>query len=140
MRVSLIAAILALCAGDAVAGSMALPRSEDGIWRAEGQVNGRGIELVVDADAMLVTLTPDDARAAGIDLRHLDFCERVHTVNGPSRAARVKLERVQIGAVRVRDVDAQVIESGVSRSLLGQSFLNRLEHVQVRGQLLRLQN
>ena len=47
---------------------------------------------------------------------------------------------LQIGGVRLRDVEAMVIERGLDTSLLGQSFLNRLEQFQVRGQLLRLQD
>jgi aspartyl protease family protein len=52
----------------------------------------------------------------------------------------VQLERLQVGTVRLRKVDAMVIERGLTTSLLGQSFLNRLDAFQVRGQLLRLQN
>ena len=140
MRSLLLAAAFALCAQDAFAGSAALQRGEDGHWHAESRVNGRNLTLLVDTGATFVTLTQGDARAAGIDVRHLDYGERMRTASGTARAARVKLERVQVGTVRVRDVEAMVIERGLDTSLLGQSFLNRLEAFQVRGQLLRLQD
>ncbi len=140
MRALLFAVTIALCAQDASAGSAALQRGDDGHWHAVSRVNGRSVTLLVDTGATFVTLTQDDARAAGIDVRHLAYTERMRTASGVARAAKIKLERVQVGTVRVRDVEAMVIERGLDRSLLGQSFLNRLEEFQVRGQLLRLQD
>jgi len=138
---TLLAVLLIVCVtGDAFAGSAALERGADGHWRAEARVNGRKIEVLVDTGATLVALTRDDARAAGIDVRHLRFTERVRTASGTARAAIVTLERIQIDGVRVRDVEAMVIEGGLSTSLLGMSFLSRLEEFNVRGQTLRLRD
>lgn len=140
MRAVLAGLVLSLAAGEAMAGSAALQRAPDGHWRAESRVNGRKVEMLVDTGATMVALTQDDAKAAGIDVRRLRYDARVRTASGTARAAEVTLERVQIGAVRVRDVEALVIERGLDVSLLGMSFLNRLEQFQVRGQVLRLQD
>jgi aspartyl protease family protein len=140
MRLLLAALAVALCADPAAAGSAALERGEDGHWRAESRVNGRKMEMLVDTGATMVVLTQDDARAAGLDVRRLDYDARVRTANGTARAATVTLERIQVGTVRVRDVQAMVIEKGLSTSLLGMSFLSRLERFQVRGQTLRLED
>ncbi len=140
MRALLLAVTIALCAQDAFAGSAALARGEDGHWHAESRINGRAVTLLVDTGATFVTLTQADAKAAGLDVRRLDYDQRMRTASGTTRAAKVKLERLQIGGVRLRDVEAMVIERGLDTSLLGQSFLNRLEQFQVRGQLLRLQD
>lgn len=141
MRALALATLMFLAsAGVAAAGSADLERGADGHWRAQSRVNGRQVEFLVDTGATMVALTKDDARAAGIDVRHLQYDERVRTASGAARAARIKLERIQVGTVRVRDVDALVIEQGLSMSLLGMSFLNRLEQFQVRGQTLRLQD
>jgi aspartyl protease family protein len=140
MRV-LLACLLALSmTSDAFAGSAAIERGEDGHWRAEGRVNGRKVDLLVDTGATLVALTPDDAEAAGIDVRKLRFDTRVRTASGSARAAEVTVERIQIGNVRVRDVRAMVVERGLPVSLLGMSFLSRLEQFDVRGQTLRLRD
>ena len=48
------------------------------------------------------------------------------TANGVARAARVKLDEVSVSGAEVRDVDAYVIESGLSTSLLGMTYLGRL--------------
>lgn len=124
----------------ASAGSAAIERGDDGHWRTEGRVNGRKIELLVDTGATLVALTPDDAEAAGIDVRKLRFDARVRTASGSARAAEVTVERIQIGNVRVRDVRAMVVERGLPVSLLGMSFLSRLDQFDVRGQTLRLRD
>jgi len=140
MRATALILTLALCAPEAVAGSAALQRSDDGHWHAESRVNGRSMTLMVDTGATLVALTQEDARRAGIDVRRLRYDREVRTASGTARAALVQLERLQVGTVRLRKVDAMVIERGLTTSLLGQSFLNRLDAFQVRGQLLRLQN
>jgi aspartyl protease family protein len=140
MRTIVLVLTLALGTPQALAGSAALKRGADGHWHAESRVNGRSMTMLVDTGASLVALTQEDARRAGIDVRHLRYDRTVRTASGTARAALVQLDRVQIGAVRLREVDAMVIERGLTTSLLGQSFLNRLEAYQVRGQLLRLQN
>jgi len=140
MRVVLGLLLFLVSAQPASAGSAALERGEDGHWRAESRVNGRKVEMLVDTGATMVVLTQDDARAAGLDVRNLDYTERVRTAGGPARAALVRLERIQVGQVRVRDVEALVIERGLSSSLLGMSFLSRLQQFHVRGQTLRLQD
>lgn len=140
MRAALAIVMMLAFATDAFAGSAEVARSADGHWRAEARVNGRKVEVLVDTGATLVALTLDDAKAAGIDVRNLRYSERVRTASGTARAATVMLERIQIGNVRVRDVEAMVIEGGLSVSLLGMSFLSRLEQFDVRGQTLRLRD
>lgn len=140
MRAALAAVLVLTLATDALAGSAELARGADGHWRAEARVNGRKVDVLVDTGATLVALTQEDARAAGIDTRNLRYSERVRTASGTARAATVTLERIQIGNVRVRDVEAMVIERGLSVSLLGMSFLSRLDRFDVRGQTLRLRD
>jgi aspartyl protease family protein len=140
MRPFLALLVFACLAADASAGSAEIDRGADGHWRAEARVNGRKVDVLVDTGATVVALTRDDAAAAGIDVRRLRFDIRVRTASGTARAADVTLERVQIGNVRLRDVEAVVVERGLPVSLLGMSFLSRLEQFDVRGQTLRLRD
>ena len=68
------------------------------------------------------------------------FSQTVQTANGAAKAARVKLDRVRIGGIEVRDVDALVTRDGArcSVTLLGMSFLNRLSKFEIRGDELML--
>jgi len=90
------------------------------------------VRFLVDTGASLVTLTPADARAAGLNSRQLAFDERASTANGLVRMASVTLREIRLGQLSVGDVPAAVIEN-LSVSLLGMSFLNRLQSYEMRG-------
>jgi aspartyl protease family protein len=95
--------------------------------------------MVLDTGASSVVLTQDDARAAGLPLEVLNYTVGIDTANGRTRAAPVTLDRVAIGGLEERSVDALVVQPGQLRtSLLGMSFLNRLQSWQVNGDRLML--
>jgi len=111
-----------------------------GHYYASAEINGRAIDVLVDTGATIVALTFDDARQAGINVRDRDFTQRVRTANGEARMAPVTLDRVSIGDITVRDVPAGVSEPGkLSTTLLGMSFLGRLQRVDMRSGVLLLQ-
>jgi len=87
--------------------------------------------LLVDTGATLVTLTQADARTAGIDPGELVFNHRASTANGSARMAPVTLREVRIGQLSIYDVPAAVLEH-LNISLLGMSFLTRLESYEMR--------
>ena len=61
-------------------------------------------------------------------LHSLNFSARVSSANGITRLAPVKLSRMRIGSIMVRDVQAAIAEKGaLSTNLLGMSFLGRLK-------------
>jgi aspartyl protease family protein len=94
-------------------------------------VNGAPMRFLVDTGASYVTLTPADARAAGLSLRQLSFNQRASTANGEVRIATVMLREVRLGQMTVEDVPAAVIEN-LDLSLLGMSFLSRLRSYEMR--------
>jgi aspartyl protease family protein len=94
-------------------------------------VNGSPVRMLVDTGASLVTLTPEDARAAGITRGELVYGARVNTANGVARMAPVTLREVRIDQLSVYDVPAAVIEN-LNISLLGMSFLKRLQGYEMR--------
>jgi aspartyl protease family protein len=114
-------------------------RAAGGNFLVTGQVNGARIAMVLDTGASAVVLTHEAARAAGLPLEVLKYSVNVDTANGVARAAPVTLERVSIGGLTERSVPALVASPGALRtSLLGMSFLNRLESWEVRGDRLLL--
>jgi aspartyl protease family protein len=122
-------------------GFVELEAGANGHFHAEAEVNGRPIQVMVDTGASLVALTYEDAEAAGIFLRDKDFTHRVSTANGVARVAPVRLSRVAIGDIVVRDVDAAVCEHGkLETTLLGMSFLSRLERFDMRAGRLILED
>ena len=84
-------------------------------------------------------LTQDAAKAAGLPLEVLNYSVSVDTANGRARAAPVTLDRLSIGDITERSVPALVAQAGQLRtSLLGMTFLNRLESWEVRGDKLMM--
>lgn len=113
----------------APSGSVIVPRDIYGHFHADGSVNGRQLEFVVDTGASVVTLTADDAAQLGIHPTESEYTVLMRTANGPIRAAPTTLDMVEIGDIMVRDVPAVVMPDGVlSENLLGMSFLSRLRH------------
>ena len=94
-------------------------------------VNGAPVRMLVDTGASLVTLTPADARAAGINPASLAYSGQVQTANGTARMARVTLREIRIGQLSVYDVPTGVLEN-LNVSLLGMSFLSRLQGYEMR--------
>ena len=111
-----------------------------GHYYTDAEINGRPVGIVVDTGASHVALTAEDARQAGIFIRDSDYTHRVNTANGQARVAPIVLDRVSIGSITVRNVPASVSEPGkLGTSLLGMSFLGRLQRVEMRPGLLVLQ-
>ncbi len=70
-------------------------------------------------------------------LEVLNYSVNVDTANGRARAAPVTLDRLSIGGIIERSVPALIAQPGQLRtSLLGMTFLNRLESWEVRGDKL----
>jgi aspartyl protease family protein len=102
------------------------------------EINNSPIRVLVDTGASTVALSFEDAEKAGLHPNSLKFDVPINTANGTGHAALVKLRKVQIGTVRVSDVDGMVLQKGVfSGTLLGMSFLSRLDSFTVeRGKLI----
>jgi aspartyl protease family protein len=116
-----------------------IARGAGGGFSVVTQVNGARVAMVLDTGASAVVLTQEAAKAAGLPLEVLNYSVTVDTANGRARAAPVTLERVSIGNITERSVPALVAQPGQLRSsLLGMSFLDRLESWQVRGDRLLL--
>ncbi len=114
-------------------------RSGGGDFAINAQINGARIAMVLDTGASSVVLTTDDAKAAGLPLDLLNYTVGIDTANGRTRAAPVTLDRIAVGGLEERSVDALVVQPGqLKTSLLGMSFLNRLQSWQVNGDRLIL--
>ena len=103
----------------------------------DAAVNGSPVHFLVDTGATLVALTPGDAAAAGFSRSNLVFNVKTSTANGIGRAASVKLREIRLGQFSVYDVPAVVMEN-LGTSLLGQSFLTRLDSYEMRDGVLTL--
>lgn len=116
-----------------------IARSRPGDFQVAAQINGARVSTVLDTGASAVVLTYEAAKAAGLPLEVLAYTVGVDTANGRAKAAPVTLDRLAIGSIVERAVPALIAPPGQLKvSLLGMSFLNRLESWEVRGDKLLL--
>jgi aspartyl protease family protein len=104
-----------------------LRKEGDGHYWATARVNGVSIKFLVDTGATLVALNKRDARRIGLDTDNLKRTIDVRTAAGRVSAAGAEIREMEIDGVTVENVSAVVIDDGLEHSLLGMSFLNRLE-------------
>lgn len=116
-----------------------IARSHGGDFQISTQVNGAKVSMVVDTGASAVVLTQEAAKAAGLPIEVLAYTVDVETANGRTRAAPVTLDRVAVGTLIERSVPALIAQpKALKTSLLGMSFLNRLESWEVRADKLMM--
>lgn len=98
-----------------------------GAYTISGSVNGRSITFLVDTGATSVAISGNEAQRLGIDYTRGQLTQ-VHTASGTAFAYRITLDRVRVGDIEQRNVEAMVIAGDAPRiALLGMTFLNRVE-------------
>lgn len=114
-------------------------KRSDGHFAVNSRVNGRSVQMMVDTGASTIVLTPADAAAAGISTSALTYSVVVNTANGTAYAAPVRIERISVGPIERRGLDALVAKPGALReSLLGMNFLKELRDFSFSGEFLTL--
>ena len=129
--------------GTAIASSprVELQAGRNGHFFSDVEINGRRIAVMVDSGASSVALSYDQASSLGIYVKESDFTWRSNTANGVITIAPVMIDKITLGEITVRNVQATVSAQGVelSQPLLGMSFLSRLAKVEMNAGRLILQ-
>lgn len=100
-----------------------LPMGSGGHFMANGTINGRAVQFMVDTGATAVAIGISDAQRMGIDYQKGQPV-RMSTANGVAQGWRVVLNSVRVGDVEIYDVEA-VVGPNMPFALLGNSFLSR---------------
>lgn len=105
-----------------------------GHFVASGQINGQPVEFLLDTGATDVSIPIQVAESLGLDK---GLPVTLSTANGRSEGYRTRLDRLQLGAIVLRDVRA-LVAPGLDgeQVLLGMSALKQLEFTQRGGTLL----
>jgi len=106
--------------------SVTLSAGAGGHFMVDGQINGGAIRFMVDTGATAIAIPASDANRLRIDYRK-GRPGTTQTASGPTAMYIVRLDRVRIGAIELQNIDAIVIEQGLTVALLGNTFLNRME-------------
>lgn len=103
------------------------------------RLNGKKIKVLVDTGATYVAINESTAKKMGIRLKTKDFKYKVNTANGVTYAAAAMIDEIRIGKIRIKNVQATVSkDKALTDTLLGMSFLNRLDKFVIEGQTLTL--
>ncbi len=111
---------------------------QDGQFWTNARVNTGTVRFLVDTGAGMVALTAKDAKKAGIKTRDLSYDVPISTAGGENFAARVTLDRISVGAITLRDVDALIVPEGLDISLLGMTYLGELQSVNTNRETMTL--
>lgn len=124
---------------DAEQGTATFRRGMGGHFELNATVNGHTTPMIFDTGASAVVLTLADAEGAGINTNNLNFTIPVSTANGTGRAARVRLDKLEVGGIVREGVVAFVTEAeALETSLLGMTFLETLSRYSVTQNSLEL--
>lgn len=119
--------------------SVQVAKTQQGDFNVRADINGAPVTMLVDTGASSVVLTVEAARAAGLPVDLLKYDVTIETAKGRGHAAAVVIDQIRIGNIIERRVPALVAQPGNLRtSLLGMSFLSRLDSFEVRGKQLVL--
>jgi aspartyl protease family protein len=108
-----------------------LDRKPDGHFYATADISGTPVRFLVDTGASMIALTGDDARALGFSWDNSELMHVGRGVNGDVMGKPVMLDSVAIGDVEFGNMRAVIIPDGLDISLLGQSFLERVDNVSI---------
>ena len=110
---------------------MTLRPGQGGHYFLTAEIGGADIDFLVDTGASLIALSYEDAERIGLDPDNLEYNGVVQTANGTTRVAPITLDTVRVGQLEVDRVEAIVSKASMGTSLLGMSFLRRLESYRV---------
>ncbi|MGA9254221.1 MAG: TIGR02281 family clan AA aspartic protease [Roseobacter sp.] len=115
-----------------------VPRSANGHYYINADVNGTLVSFVLDTGATSLVLTKQDAAQAGLNVEDLNYYSRAMTANGEVRTAPVRLDNITLGTVTDTNVPAVVNEGEMSNSLMGMTYLQRWGKIQIANNELTL--
>jgi aspartyl protease family protein len=117
---------------------LVVSQDAEGAFTIVGEVNGQPVRFMVDTGASETVLAPEDARRLGVDLGALKFDHMSETANGKGYGAPFTASELKVGPIRLTDFKMEINKAPMSSSLLGLSFLNRLESFRIEGRKLYL--
>lgn len=118
--------------------TLEIRRSVSGSFEAVLRINDQPVRFLVDTGATDVVLSLRDAERVGLDPDTLSFHETARTANGLVEIAPVILGKVEFGELVDFDVPASVNRGALNASLLGMSYLDRFDSIEIRGNQLLL--
>jgi aspartyl protease family protein len=110
-----------------------IPRDAKLQYQTTATINGRSVPVLVDTGANIVALNSAHARMLGVDYGS-GAPARVETASGTVNARVVTLGSVDVGGIRVENVQASVVEGDFPGTiLLGMTYLKHVKMQEANG-------
>lgn len=106
---------------------VSLPLMSDGHYHATAMLNGVAIDFLIDTGASNIVLSPQDARAIGLDLETLAFTGQAETANGTVSTAQARVQSFDLGPFFDENLRVSVNGAEMDGSLLGMDYLGLFE-------------
>jgi aspartyl protease family protein len=119
-------------------GVLVLNESEDGHFYTVSEANGVRVRFLIDTGASDTGLSPAAAERLGIDVKALDYSRVFGSANGMGRSAPFTLASLHVGPIELTNVPVSINQAEMGSSLLGMSFLKRLQSFEVQDRRLYL--
>jgi len=103
-----------------------LSADSGGHFVAQGMLNSKPVQFIVDTGATTIGVSVSDADRIGLQYKNGQAVQ-IATANGVVPGWRIRLASVRVSDVEVRDVDAVVTPIAMPFVLLGNSFLTRFQ-------------
>ncbi len=114
-------------------------RNSNGMFKTTGSINGYTVDFLVDTGASAIALNSNLAKRLGLQYQLTGNAILVNTASGMEPAYSVRLDRVKVGEIMLRNVAAVIIEgNNPTTPLLGMSYLGRLNIIN-EGQVMKLE-
>jgi aspartyl protease family protein len=117
-------------------GAVEIAQSSNGHYMLTASINNTPVYFMVDTGATNVALTKNDALKIGVNVDQLTYNQASNTANGINYSASIIIPEIVIGNIKVQNVSASIVKSGLDISLLGMSFLSKLTSYSVERDLL----
>lgn len=115
----------------AESGRVEVPRAFDGHYYLTLTLDGTPVDFVVDTGASEIVLSREDAARIGLDPERLAYSGIAMTANGQVRTARASVGEVALGPIRDRDVSVAITDGEMPGSLLGMTYLQRFDRIEI---------
>lgn len=112
----------------------------NGMYWVNGSINGFQVAFVVDTGATLISMNKHQANRIGLNYKLAGKESTANTASGEAKIYIMKLDKVKVGDIEVRDVEGAIHDSDFPKViLLGNTFLNKV-NMKREGKILLLED